>query len=80
MIIAHCAQSLSSGSGVCICHPPPRYQQVAHVSGSTLSALLGTLIVAMAVVWYTQLYEGGGSEARAQAKRQRKLRSTEYVD
>lgn len=50
------------------------YAQVQHYGGFTLSALLGCLIIAMLVVFYTQQPVGGG------LTKGRKLRSTEYVD
>jgi hypothetical protein len=49
------------------------YAQVHHVGGLPLGALMLTLIVAMGIIYYTQLYDAGG-------KKPRKLRSTEFAD
>lgn len=51
------------------------YQQVHHMGGLHLSALMLTMIIAMGVVYYTQQYEPSKSMARG-----RKVRSTEYTD
>ena len=52
-----------------------RYAQVQHYGGFTLSALLGCLIIALAVVFYTQQPIADGRPRAG-----RKLRSTEYVE
>lgn len=37
------------------------YSQVQHLGGLSFGALLLTLIVAMAIVWYSQFYDSGAS-------------------
>ena len=59
-------------------HPTPRFGQVQHFGGFTLSALLACLIAAMAVVYYTQMGLPGLGDGKPRTGR--KLRSTEYVD
>ena len=49
-----------------------------HFGGFTLSALLACLIVAMGIVYWTQMGLPGLSDGKARSGR--KLRSTEYVD
>lgn len=59
------------------------YAQVARPGGVTLSAILLTLIMAMAVVYYSQVWvmEGGSAAGGSAAGyRARKLRSTDYTD
>lgn len=51
--------------------------QVQHLGGLTLSALLLTLVIALGIVYYTQLHDGA---AGAGAVRPKKLRSTEFTD
>ncbi|WIA13628.1 hypothetical protein OEZ85_007192 [Tetradesmus obliquus] len=43
------------------------YAQVQHLGGLSFGALLLTLIVAMAIVWYSQQYDSGGAAALAAA-------------
>eukprot|EP00882_Tetradesmus_deserticola_P016374 GHRQ01017484.1.p1 GENE.GHRQ01017484.1~~GHRQ01017484.1.p1 ORF type:complete len:352 (+),score=106.48 GHRQ01017484.1:1505-2560(+) len=43
------------------------YAQVQHLGGLSFGALLLTLIVAMAIVWYSQQYDLGGAAALAAA-------------
>lgn len=62
------------------CHSPP---QVQRLGGTTLPALLVTLLVAMAIIlWqhYGGPVAGGGGAGAGGAAKGRKLRSTEYVD
>lgn len=43
------------------------YSQVQHLGGLSFGALLLTLIVAMAIVWYSQFYDSGSLMAAAAA-------------
>lgn len=49
------------------------YTQIEHYAGFQISAMMLTLIIAIMVVYFTQQYDAGG-------RRERKLRSTEYMD
>ena len=51
------------------------YSQVQHLGGLTLSALLLTLVIALGIVYYTQLTDGA-----APGRATKKARSTEFLD
>lgn len=61
-----CTNSLNRCRHIC-------YLQEPHYGGFQISALMLALSVSLAVVYFTQQWEGGGRPAR-------KLRSTDYTD